>query len=1293
MRDRIVAVWVIFAILFGFCMIIIDTAPPAQGITITVDDDGPADYSTIQEAISNADDGDTIFVNNGTYYENLIINKAVTLQGEDHNNTIIYGSGIQDVIRITSNWTNVSGFTVRGSGTEIDDTGIRLTNVNNCWIYECNIFYNENGIYADTCSYINISFNNVSSNGWKGVTLTNSYFNSVLNNTMFDNSFNSIYIYDSYMNDIFGNTISANGNEGIEVASSVFNNIGYNNVTNNRYGIYLGGGGGNSIHNNTFSHNIENGVYLLFSNDNLIEQNNISHNGKNGVYFYYSFDNLLNNNTLFLNSDGIYLSSSYDNHLENNTILYSELGIMLEDSSGCILSNNSLFDCSIVISSEFLDGWNMHSITDSNTLNGEPIYYWKDQIGGSIPLGAGQIIIANCTNIKIENYILVNGSHGIQLGFSDNNTLEFNEISNITYGIHLSSSINNSIQNNSIAENTIGITIASDSNKNNIHNNNFSSNLQYGIEISDSDSNTIVNNSIGPGNVNGIGILNSLYNKIIGNNISSLQEGIYLEGSVDNIITENHISNNDRGIYLWGSSNFNLINNNSITENDFGIKILNCIGNQIIYNNVSNNSGRGIVIESSSFNQIYSNNFINSFVLASDDSNNNIWYSVYPGGGNFWSTYSGSDDFFGPDQDIPGSDGIGDSAFILGNLRDEYPLMVQFEHFTPLQDDIPPNIFDVSVENITDHEATIVWSTDEYATSRMRWSQYSDLTFSSSVYDPSYTQNHSFTITSLSYDKTYYFEVTSVDAFGNPTLDNNGTNYYRFTTLPKDLDPPTVDDVHTFPLRPEVGTPTTIFANITDINGVSDVFIRILNPYGGYHSSGDMTYYGQGNLYYYNSTFTMSGNYSVRINAYDTNDNYLYYFEHFQIWDFTPPTIENVSVIPSEKIINNDIKFYAEVSDNQQIDSVFINITGLGGEYSFNSSMYYNYQFRNYTTTLSFFIPGNYSYVIWASDTSDNWNSTLPQVLHFEILDDHKPPVIMAMDHDEWYELNEWVTIEALITDNVAVYMAWVEVFLPGASEPFNNSMSGNFYNLYHISARYTNIGRYNYTIWATDKRGNLVFVNSSFTIEDNTHPQAEAQIQGQTNVYAQGIEVTFDGTRSWDNHRIENFTWSFFYDGEEVLLYGAFPTFVFVSPSNYRVELTVRDPSGNTATDSMNVRVIEVDNDNDGLSDYDEEHIYKTDPDKKDTDGDGLEDGDEVEQGTDPTKYDIIYWWLFVIEVLIVVLLLYFGRKVSQKQKAKKEEMETERKSDSEKEESTPETTQSMTNQYPPPPEEYLEE
>ena len=51
--------------------------------------EGKGSYSSIQSAIDNASDGDTILVYEGTYYESIVINKSISLIGEDNDKTII----------------------------------------------------------------------------------------------------------------------------------------------------------------------------------------------------------------------------------------------------------------------------------------------------------------------------------------------------------------------------------------------------------------------------------------------------------------------------------------------------------------------------------------------------------------------------------------------------------------------------------------------------------------------------------------------------------------------------------------------------------------------------------------------------------------------------------------------------------------------------------------------------------------------------------------------------------------------------------------------------------------------------------------------------------------------------------------------------------------------------------------------------------------------------------------------------------------------------------------------------
>ena len=70
----------------------------------------------IQDLIDNASVGDTIYIPSGTYYENIIINKSISLIGEDKNTTIIDGGGDKDVVSISADEVHISGFTIQNSG-------------------------------------------------------------------------------------------------------------------------------------------------------------------------------------------------------------------------------------------------------------------------------------------------------------------------------------------------------------------------------------------------------------------------------------------------------------------------------------------------------------------------------------------------------------------------------------------------------------------------------------------------------------------------------------------------------------------------------------------------------------------------------------------------------------------------------------------------------------------------------------------------------------------------------------------------------------------------------------------------------------------------------------------------------------------------------------------------------------------------------------------------------------------------------------------------------------------------
>jgi len=152
--------------------------------------------------------------------------------------------------------------------------------------------------------------------------------------------------------------------------------------------------------------------------------------------------------------------------------------------------------------------------------------------------------------------------------------------------------------------------------------------------------------------------------------------GIYLESTSGNIIHGNDIAESTYdGISLYDAVD-NIMSFNRIEDNGWSsIGLYYSSGNSVTGNYIAGNYF-GINLLGSELNSIFHNTLIGNTNHASSDDLANSWDNGYPSGGDYWSGYTGIDVYSGPDQNQPGSDGIGDTPYnCTGNSQDRYPLM------------------------------------------------------------------------------------------------------------------------------------------------------------------------------------------------------------------------------------------------------------------------------------------------------------------------------------------------------------------------------------------------------------------------------------------------------------------------------------------------------------------------------------------------------------------------------------------------------------------------------------------
>jgi hypothetical protein len=142
---------------------------------------------------------------------------------------------------------------------------------------------------------------------------------------------------------------------------------------------------------------------------------------------------------------------------------------------------------------------------------------------------------------------------------------------------------------------------------------------------------------------------------------------------------------------------------------------------------------------------------------------------------------------------------------------------------------------------------------------------------------------------------------------------------------------------------------------------------------------------------------------------------------------------------------------------------------------------------------------------------------------------------------------------------------------------PTNLSIDSNSGTI-RWTPRYVDIGNHTVNISVNDPYAVMyveftirVMNNLTEPSSDNIAPIANA---GLDQTVDEGTMVLFDGSGSYDNIGINNYTWNFTYDDQEVLLYSVAPNFMFTIPMLYVVTLNVTDAAGNWDIDTMLVNV-----------------------------------------------------------------------------------------------------------------------
>jgi len=346
-KKKIISSIVIFSLFFLMFISIgestifqISSIETLENETFYVGGTGPNNYSSIQDAIDNADDWDLIYVydDSSPYYESLFIDKRISIFGEERDSTVIIGNESGYVINVIDTSLYIKDISVKNGYRGIcqyssdDDRNVFFVMDN------CDISDNELGLKISMTEEIIIRNSIFQNNSRGGCSITDYCTKATIFNCTFlynkeiyyDKAlhydckyFGDLEIYDCrFENNTVGISLSTN-------KANIYNNI----IKNNMDGILIHWSFGNFlmpfrkilIQNNLFENNGDGGDFQsggIIIQDTMrcvLIQNNIFQNNNGvGVYCLRSMLNTIVQNNFINNSYNAFLFTSLFQDWDSN---------------------------------------------------------------------------------------------------------------------------------------------------------------------------------------------------------------------------------------------------------------------------------------------------------------------------------------------------------------------------------------------------------------------------------------------------------------------------------------------------------------------------------------------------------------------------------------------------------------------------------------------------------------------------------------------------------------------------------------------------------------------------------------------------------------------------------------------------------------------------------------------------------------------------------------------------------------------------------------------------------------